>query len=136
MTCFLIKDGEHYILPYRLPLGRAILKRTNATPLTAIGNRYFFYTDELPVYEFVGSGADSLATMPDIVTLSERDSRHAYRFGDRLYIADCVLYEKEGTVYAEITKALQPAENCCLNSKHPEADWRAKAKTSAGFPFV
>ncbi len=99
-----VKDGEHYILPYRLPLGRSVLKRTNATPLTAIGNRYFFYTDELPIYEFSGTGEDTLATLPDIVTLSERDSRHAYRFGNKLYIADCTLYEKEGTVYAEITK--------------------------------
>ena len=99
-----VKDGDTYILPYNLPLGKAILKRTNATPLTAIGNRYFFYTDELPIYEFSGKGADTLAGLPDIVTLSERDSRHAYRFGDKLYIADCALYEKEGTVYAEIVK--------------------------------
>jgi hypothetical protein len=99
-----VKDGDTYILPYNLPLGKAILKRTNATPLTAIGRRYFFYTDDLPTYEFAGSGCDTLASLPDIVTLSEKDSCNAYRFGNKLYIADCVLYEKEGTVYAEITK--------------------------------
>ena len=93
-----------YILPYNLPLGRAVLKRTNACPLTAIGNRYFFYTDDLPIYEFSGKSGDTFATLPDIVTLLERDSRHAYRFGDKLYIADCAMYEKDGTVYAEITK--------------------------------
>lgn len=99
-----IKTDGTYILPYNLPLGRAVLKRTNACPLTAIGNRYFFYTDDLPIYEFSGKSGDTFATLPDIVTLSERDSRHAYRFGDKLYIADCAMYEKEGKVYAEITK--------------------------------
>ena len=99
-----VKSDGTYILPYNLPLGRAVLKRTNACPLTAIGNRYFFYTDDLPIYEFSGKSGDTFATLPDIVTLSERDSRHAYRFGDKLYIADCAMYEKEGKVYAEITK--------------------------------
>ncbi len=103
-----IKNGEQAIIPYHLPMGNAVLMRTNATPLTFIGNRYFFYTNDLPIYEF--SSADETAdrvgkrVAPDIITLSEWDSRHAYRFGNKLYIADCAMYEKEGVVYAEIVK--------------------------------
>ena len=38
------------------------------------------------------------------MTLSEADSRRAYRFGGKLYLADCALYEKDGEVIAEIEK--------------------------------
>lgn len=103
-----IPNGTQAIIPYYLPMGRVVLKRTNANPLTFIGNRYFFYTDDLPIYEFSSATTEGesagMDAVPDIITLSERDSRHAYRFGNKLYIADCALYEKEGTVYAEITK--------------------------------
>lgn len=93
-----VRDHDILILPYRIPLGKdCILISSNATPLCSLGERWFFYTDAAPIYRFAGRKAD-------IVTLTERQSRCAYRLGDRVYIADCVLYEKDGDVLAEYSK--------------------------------
>lgn len=92
-----VKNDDILLLPYRMPLGDAVLESTNATPLCRLGERWFFYTDETPVYRFSSGSAE-------IVTLSEADSRRAYRFGGKLYLADCALYEKDGEVIAEIEK--------------------------------
>lgn len=91
-----IRNHDTLLIPYHLPLGDAVLESTNATPLCAIGKRWFFYTptDESPVYRFSSGNAE-------IITLSEADSRRAYLLGNRLWIADCLLYEKEGNIVAE-----------------------------------
>lgn len=89
-----VKDGDTYILPYNLPMGEGKLISTNAVPLCRLGARYFFYTDARPVYRFEGPA-------PEIITLSEADSRRACRFGDKLYLSDCTLYERNGRLYAE-----------------------------------
>ena len=89
-----IRDGDTLILPYRLPLGDSLLEFSNATPLCALGKRWFFYTDAEPVYRFAGAPAE-------IITLTERQSRMAYLLGNRLYLADCALYEKDGKIFAE-----------------------------------
>ncbi len=89
-----IKDGENAILAYRLPLGSALLLGSNASPLTRLGNRYFFYTDEEPVYAFEGEPAE-------IVTLTREQARMAVKLGERLYISPDPLFEKDGKVYVE-----------------------------------
>ncbi len=92
-----LKNDEIKYLPFSLPLGEAVLETSNATPLCNVGKRWFFYTDDAPVYRFAKGTAD-------IVTLSEEQSRHAYRFGDSLWIADCSLYERDGKICAEFYK--------------------------------
>ncbi|MBR3691778.1 MAG: beta-galactosidase [Clostridia bacterium] len=92
-----VRDHSMHIIPYNMMLGDARLISTNATPLTRIGSRWFFYTDDAPVYNFEGKAVD-------IVTLSEADSRRAFKFGDKLYLADCALFEKNGHIYAEATE--------------------------------
>lgn len=89
-----IKNHDTLILPYNLPMGKSTLTATNATPLCRIGKRWFFYTDAKPVYRFEDKEAD-------IVTLTEAQSRRAYKLGNYLYIADCALYEKDGAIIAE-----------------------------------
>ena len=89
-----VKNGENAILPYRLPLGSALLLGSNASPLTRLGNRYFFYTDEEPVYAFEGEPAE-------IVTLTREQARMAVKLGERLYISPDPLFEKDGKVYVE-----------------------------------
>ena len=108
------------ILPYRIPLtDRALLECSNATPLCVLGERWFFYTDEKPVYRFVPG-----SEVPEIITLTEEESRRAYLISDALYIADCALYERNGEVYAEYEKdtdvtvyrATGPAEHYRLHT--------------------
>lgn len=89
-----LKDGENAILPYHLRMGDALLLGANATPLTRLGKRYFFYTDEEPVYEFEGAPAA-------IVTLSRKQARMACKLGNCLYLCEKPLYEKDGTVYLQ-----------------------------------
>ena len=93
-----VKDGDIRVLPYNLPLGDGVvLISSNATPLCRLGSTWFFYTDGEPIYRFAEKSAR-------IVTLTEEESRRAYRLGNRLYVTDrddCVLYEKDGRVTAE-----------------------------------
>ena len=91
-----VADGDAVVLPYNLDLGGIKLIRTNATPLCRLGDRYFFFTDSLPVYEFEGESAE-------IITLSTSQSLHAFKLCDRVLVADkpCVLYETDGRIYAE-----------------------------------
>ena len=91
-----VRDHDMLILPYNIDLGDAKLLSTNATPLTRLGSRWFFFTDDEPVYNFEGKAAE-------IVTLSEADSRRAFKFGNKLYLSDCALFEKDGHIYAEAT---------------------------------
>lgn len=91
-----IANNDMVVLPYNLDLGGKKLISTNATPLTRIGDRYFFFTDNKPAYEFEGDAAE-------IITLTNEQSLHAFRLGERVIISDnpCVLYEQDGKIKAE-----------------------------------
>ena len=93
-----IRDHDIRILPYNLPLGDGcVLTASNATPLCRIGSRWFFYTDDAPVYRFAGKEAE-------IITLTNAESLRAFLLGDRLYVTDrddCLLYEQDGRIVAE-----------------------------------
>lgn len=89
-----LKNGENAILPYHLRMGDTLLLGANATPLTRLGRRYFFYTDQEPIYQFEGTPAE-------IVTLSREQARMACKLGDRLYLCDKPLYEKDGEVHVQ-----------------------------------
>ncbi len=92
-----LKNDEIKYLPFLLPLGESLLLSANATPLCRLGHRWFFYTDASPEYRFADKPAE-------IVTLTEVDSRHAYLLADKLWIADCCLYECEGMIHAEFER--------------------------------
>lgn len=93
-----IRDHDIRILPYNLPLeDGCVLTASNATPLCRIGSRWFFYTDDAPVYRFAGKEAE-------IITLTNAESLHAFLLGNQLYVTDrddCLLYEQDGKVVAE-----------------------------------
>ena len=93
-----IRDHDIRILPYNLPLeDGCVLTASNATPLCRIGSRWFFYTDDTPVYRFAGKEAE-------IITLTNAESLHAFLLGNQLYVTDrddCLLYEQDGKVVAE-----------------------------------
>lgn len=93
-----IRDHDIRILPYNLPLeAGCVLTASNATPLCRIGSRWFFYTDDAPVYRFAGKEAE-------IITLTNAESLHAFLLGNQLYVTDrddCLLYEQDGKVVAE-----------------------------------
>ena len=93
-----IRNQDIRILPYNLPLGDGcVLTASNATPLCRIGSRWFFYTDDVPVYRFAGKEAE-------IITLTNAESLRAFLLGDRLYVTDrddCLLYRQDGGVVAE-----------------------------------
>lgn len=93
-----IRDHDIRILPYNLPLeDGCVLNASNATPLCRIGSRWFFYTDDAPVYRFAGKEAE-------IITLTNAESLHALLLGNQLYVTDrddCLLYEQDGKVVAE-----------------------------------
>ncbi len=91
-----IKNDDVLILPYNLPLDDAILESTNATPLTRIGKRYFFFCDSLAVYNFSKGTAD-------IITLTQEQANHAFLFGDSLYLCEQVMYQNKDKIFVEST---------------------------------
>jgi hypothetical protein len=93
-----IEPDECMVIPYNLNLGDTVLLQTNASLLCRLGEYYFFYTDKEPVYKFSGNCGK-------VVTLSTWEAERAYKFGDKLIIADCALYEKNGEIYALSQKA-------------------------------
>jgi len=92
-----IEPDECMVLPYNLNLGDTVLLQTNASLLCRLGEYYFFYTDKEPLYEFSGN-------VGKVVTLTRWEADRAYKFGDKLVIADCALYEKNGEIYAVSSK--------------------------------
>ena len=82
------------VIPFGLKMGESRLKYTNASLLTRIGSRYFFYDNgQKPYFEYEGKAYDN------VVVLSEKDAEHAYVFGSRLYITEHPLYEQDGALY-------------------------------------
>ena len=77
-------------------MGESRLVSTNASLLTRIGSRYFFYNNDngqKPYFDYEGKPYDN------IVVLSREDAEHAYVFGNRLYITEHPLYEQDGVLY-------------------------------------
>lgn len=93
-----IKPDECMVLPYNLKMEGTVLLKTNASLLCRLGEYYFFYTDKVPVYEFSKECGK-------VITLSTYEAERAYKFGDKLVIADCAIYEKNGEIYAFSKKA-------------------------------
>jgi beta-galactosidase len=88
-----IESGECKLIPYNLNMGDTVLLQTNASLLCRLGEYYFFYTDKEPLYKFSGNCGK-------VVTLRRPEADRAYKFEDKLVIADCSLYEKSGEIYA------------------------------------
>ena len=91
-----VADGQTLILPYNLQMGDVKLISTNANTLCRIGDRYFFFTNEVLVYNFKDREAE-------IITLTEEQSLRAFKPGKKVFVADkpCALYETEGKIFAE-----------------------------------
>jgi hypothetical protein len=116
------------LIPYQLQMGKAKLLRTNASLLCRLGKRYFFYTDQLPYYELEKEEEEKGLSL---ITLSVGEANRAYKLGQRLYIADCPLIEKEGKIYALSTKQTQKivyyeehgeAKTCTLSFEWPHLE--------------
>lgn len=93
-----IECDECMVIPYNLNMGDTVLLQTNASLLCRLGEYYFFYTDKEPLYKFSKECGKT-------VTLTSWEAERAYKFGDKLVIADCALYEKDGDIYAISKKA-------------------------------
>lgn len=89
------------MIPFHLPLnnGRCILRKTNAQPITNIGKRYFFFTDEVPFYELEGE-KDSV----DIVTLTKEEANNCWKLQNKLLICKETLIEVGNEVHMLTTK--------------------------------
>ena len=88
-----IESSECMVIPYHLKMGDTVLLQTNASLLCKLGEYYFFYTDKEPIYQFSERKGK-------IITLTRWEADRAYKFQDRLFIADCALYEQDGDIYA------------------------------------
>ncbi len=91
------ESGECAILPFGLTMGESRLLRTNASLLTRIGERYFFYVNTSdaaePYFEYEGEEYDN------VVVLSREDAMQVYQFGKCLYLTSEALYEQDGDLY-------------------------------------
>jgi hypothetical protein len=126
------------LIPYQLQMGKAKLLRTNASLLCRLGKRYFFYTDQRPFYELEKEEEEKGLSL---ITLSVGEANHAYKLGQRLYIADCPLIEKEGKIYALSTKQTQKivyyeehgeAKTCTLSFELPHLEVVVHEKQAFG----
>jgi hypothetical protein len=93
-----IQSDECIVLPYQLNMGDTVLLQTNASILCKLGEYYYFYTDKKPCYTFSKNTRK-------IVTLSSWEADRAYKFGDKLVIADCAMYQKNSEIYVISKKA-------------------------------
>lgn len=87
-----VQSGKCAIIPYRLKMGNALLLSTNASLLCHLKDRYFFYTDQVPVYHF----KDEVA---DIITLTQEEAHHTYKLGGFVYITEGTLIEQNQKRY-------------------------------------
>ena len=82
------------VLPYNFKMGDALLRATNAQPLCRLGERWFFWCDGEPVYDFARGEAY-------IETLTPEEAARAVKLNGELFVSDAVLYEDGGRVRAE-----------------------------------
>ena len=93
-----IPSGMCGVIPFRMQVGTARLRKTNACLLCRLGDRVFFYTGGFPVEDVYYDWEDAAG---DVVTLTAEEAARAWRFGDTLYITeheDSCLIEKDGKI--------------------------------------
>jgi beta-galactosidase len=93
-----IESDECMVIPYNLDMGDTVLLQTNASLLCRLGEYYIFYTDKKAVYKFSKECGK-------IITLTKWEAERAYKFGDKLVISDCALFEKNREIYALSSKS-------------------------------
>lgn len=108
-----LMPGECKIIPYRLPMGRTTLLQTNASLLCKLGERYFFYTDQAPRYDFSKEAGN-------VETLSTWEANRAYKFGSQLLIADCALFQQNDSIYALSKRECEKIS--CFSAEGPKKD--------------
>ena len=96
-----IADGDYGFFPYRMPLGRAVLRSALAAPLcrmkTAQGDVYVFYGDRDPQFCW------ETEEQAQILHLSRQEALRAARVRldqDYLILSDDFVWEENGTVTA------------------------------------
>ncbi len=94
-----IEDGEYGFFPYRMKLGKAVLKTALATPLcrlcTRQGDIYVFYGDRDPLFTWEGN------EWADILHISRKDALRAFRVKtdqEYLVLADNYVWEEDGEI--------------------------------------
>ncbi len=92
-----VPADECLVVPYNFDMGDALLRATNAQPLCRLGERWFFWCDGEPVYEFARGYAY-------IETLTRAEAERACKLGGALYVSDALMYELDGAIYAESTE--------------------------------
>lgn len=94
------------IIPFGLRMGQSRLLYTNVSLLAKLGERYVFYQHEGYAQ---GVTQESLqkpcfiyedAPYENVLVLTQWEAEHAYQFGEKLYISECPLFEKAGSIYA------------------------------------
>lgn len=91
------------IIPFGLRMGESRLLYTNVSLLAKIGTRYVFYKHEGYDRGIIQKEPCFIyEDMPyeNVLVLTQREAEHAYQFGERLYISECALFEKDGSIYA------------------------------------
>lgn len=96
------------VIPFGLKMGESRLLATNASLLTRIGTRYFFYRNEddgvcdegrqmaipeAPYFEYEDAPYDN------VMVLTAKEAEHAYVFDDKLYITPNSMFEQDGVLY-------------------------------------
>lgn len=92
-----VPEDACILVPYNFDMGDAVLRATNAQPICRLGERWFFWCDGEPVYEFASGYAY-------IETLSRADAERACKLDEALYVSDALMYKLDGVVYAESTE--------------------------------
>ena len=88
-----VPEDACILVPYNFDMGDAVLRATNAQPICRLGERWFFWCDGEPVYEFASGYAY-------IETLSRADAERACKLDEALYVSDALMYKLDGVVYA------------------------------------
>ena len=86
-----IPSGFYGMFPYNIQLGDAFLKSTNAQLLCKLGQQYVFYCHEAPIFNYTGNPAP-------MIVLTQEEANNAWHFGNKLYITNGNLIEKDDGV--------------------------------------
>ncbi len=124
-----INSDDCLVIPYNLQLGDTVLLQTNASLLCKHGEYFYFYTDQEPWYQFSEAPGK-------VITLSVWEAERVYLFGDKLVIADCALYQKDGKIYALSTEEKEVISYYDLNGKRYQKTIEfPQVKASASFSY-
>ena len=89
-----IPAGFYGLFSYNIKLGNAFLKSTNAQLLCRLKNKFVFFCNEKPVFNYKDDQADK--HHDSVIVLTEEEADNAWLFNDRLYITKADLIEKDG----------------------------------------